>query len=79
MIPGQALAMSQLSLATMAVLAAVAIAGEEEGVGDLAAETAGNMDELDESNDCRFWQRETFASNVVAGVGFDDFGFPFDH
>jgi hypothetical protein len=63
----------------MAVLAAVAIAGEEECVGDLTAEAAGNVDELDESYDRRFGKRQAFASNAVAPIRFDDLGLTLDH
>jgi hypothetical protein len=79
MIPGQALAMPQLGLAPMAILTAVTIASEEECVGDLAAEAAGNVDELDESYNCRFGQRKAFTSNVVAPVCLDDLGFALYH
>jgi hypothetical protein len=42
---------SQLGLASVAVLAAVEIASEKEGVGDLAAKAAGNVNEFDEPYD----------------------------
>ena len=54
MIPSQALAVPQVCLGAMTILASVIIAGEEEGVGDLAAETAGNVDEANEAYDGRF-------------------------
>ena len=50
-IPRQALAVPQLELASMAVLAAVAVAGEEECVGDLATKAAGDVHELDQPDD----------------------------
>jgi hypothetical protein len=71
--------MPEVRLPTMAILAAVTIAGEEECVGDLAAETAGNVDELDESDDRWFRERQTFASNAVAPIRFDDLGFALDY
>jgi hypothetical protein len=66
-------------MASAAVLAPITIASKEECVGDLTAEAAGNVDELDESYDRRFRERQTFASNDVAGVRFDDLGFALDH
>jgi hypothetical protein len=63
----------------MAILAAVTISSEEECVGDLATEAAGNVYELDESYDRRFGQREAFTSNVVASVRLDDLGFALYH
>jgi hypothetical protein len=77
-IPGEALAVSQLGLAPVAVLAAVEIASEKEGVGDLAAEAAGNVNEFDEPYDRWFRQCQPFASDEVATVRFDDFGFALD-
>ena len=64
-VPGQALAVPQLAVPPVAVLAPVAIAGEEECVGDLAAEAAGNVHELDQADDRRFGQYESFASDDV--------------
>jgi hypothetical protein len=69
----------QVQLASVAILAAVAIASEEECVGDLTAEAAGDVDKLDESYDRRFWKRQTFASNAVAPIRFDDLGLALDH
>jgi hypothetical protein len=62
----------------MAVLAAITIAGEEEGVGDLAAEAARNVDELDEADNSRFGQGEAFTSDEISGIRLDDFCLPFD-
>src|SRR4051812_8191524 len=78
-IPSQALPVPQLQLASVAILAAVEVAGEQEGVGDLAAKAAGNVNEFDESYDCWFRQCQAFASDVIATVRFDDFGFALDH
>jgi len=78
MIPRETLPVPQLRLASMAVLAAVPVASEEECVGDLAAEAAGNVDELYQANDGRFGQREAFASDKVTGIGLHDFCFAFD-
>jgi hypothetical protein len=75
----ETLPVPEIGLATMAILAAVTIAGEEESVGDLTAEAAGNVDELDQSYYRRFGKRESFTSNDVAPVRFDDLGFAFDH
>ena len=74
-IPGQALPMPQIRLTTMTVLAAVTISSKEECVGDLTTEAAGDVDELDESNDCRFGKHQSFASDDVAVIRFDDLGF----
>jgi hypothetical protein len=63
----------------MAVLAAIAVSSKQECVGDLATEAAGNVDELDETNDCRFGKDESFASNDVAVIRLDDLGLPLDH
>ena len=78
-IPRQALAVPQLELAPMAVLAAVAVASEEECVGDLATEAAGDVDELDQPDDGWFRECQAFASDDVARVRFDDLGLALDH
>lgn len=78
MVPGQALTMPQFGLAPVAVLASVTIASKEECVGDLAAEAAGDVDELYESYDGRFGKGQTFASNEVGPVRFDDLGLALD-
>jgi hypothetical protein len=71
--------MPQVGLPPVTVLASVTIAGEEECVGDLTAETAGNVHELDESYDRRFGQRQSFASNDVAPIRLYDLGFALDN
>jgi hypothetical protein len=77
-ISGQAFAVSQVGLAPMTILTAIAISSKKECVGDLATEPARNMDELDEPYDCRFGEYQSFASDNVAAVRFDDLGFPLD-
>ena len=78
-IPRETLPVAQVGLAPMAILATVAIASEEECVGDLTSKAAGNVHELDQSYDRWFRERQTFASNEVAPIGFDDLGFTLDH
>src|SRR5262245_4846417 len=50
-ITGQALAGLELDLGAMAILAAVLVPRKEEGVGDLPAELAGNVNEFDQADD----------------------------
>jgi hypothetical protein len=45
----------------------------------LAAEAAGNVDELDEPDDGGFRQRKSFAADDINAVRLHDFGFPLDH
>jgi hypothetical protein len=78
-VPGQALAVTQIGLAPMAVLAAVTITGKEECVGDLTAKAAGNVDELDQSYNRGFGERQAFASNAVTPIRFDDLGLALDN
>src|SRR5688500_2088375 len=75
-VPGQAFARPELDLPAVTILAPVAVASEEEGVGDLAAETAGNVNELDEADDRGFGQSEAFTSYYVALFRLHDLGFP---
>jgi hypothetical protein len=79
MVPRQALAVAELDLAALAVLAAVVVASEEECVGDLAAEAAGHMDELDEAYDGGSGKRESFAADEVDAVRLHDLRFPLDY
>ena len=65
MVSREALAMAELDLAALTVLAAVVVAGEEECVGDLAAEAAGDVHELDEAYDGGSGERESFAADDV--------------
>ena len=52
-VPGEELPAAQLAAVPPAVLAGVVVPGEEEGVGDLAAEAVGNVDEAHEADDAR--------------------------
>jgi hypothetical protein len=70
--------MPEVRLAPMAILAAVTIASEEECIGDLTAEAAGDVNELDESYYRRFGKRQPFTSNDVAPIRFHDLGFALD-
>ena len=65
-------------MAPMAVLAAVAVAGEEECVGDLATEAAGDVHELHQPDDGRFRKGQPFAADEGIGVRFDDLGLALD-
>jgi hypothetical protein len=60
-VAGETLALPQLLLRATAELAAVVIAREQECVGDLAAEAAGDVDEANEANDCGTGNRESLA------------------
>lgn len=79
MVAREALAVTQLELASMAILTAVSVASEKEGVGDLAAEPAGNVHKPDQPNDGWFGEGEAFAPDDIYAVRFDDLSFPFDH
>jgi hypothetical protein len=78
-ISGQALPVPQIRLPAVTVLAPVAVASKEECVGDLTTEAAGNVDELDEPDDCRFGKYQSFASDDIAIVRFDDLGLALDN
>jgi hypothetical protein len=78
-VSGQALPVPQIRLSAVTVLAPVAIASKEECVGDLTTEAAGNMDELDEPDNCRFGKNQSFASDNVAVIRLDDLGFTLDN
>jgi hypothetical protein len=70
--------MPQLELTPVAVLAPVVVPREEEGVGNLTAETTGDVHELDKADDGGPGDDEAFTANEVVFLGFDDFRFAFD-
>ncbi len=74
MVAREALARTQLGLGPVAELAPVLIAGKEEGIGDVTAEAAGDVHELDEPDDGWPWNGQPFTSHVFRAVGLDDFG-----
>ena len=78
MVPCETLPVPQIGLPPMAVLAAVTIASEEECIGDLTAEAAGDVNEFDESYYRGFGKRQPFTSNEVGPVRFDDLGLALD-
>jgi hypothetical protein len=70
---------AQIGLAPMTILASVTIASEEECIRDLTAKAAGNVDELDQSDNRWFRERQAFTSNAVTPIRFDDLGFALDN
>jgi hypothetical protein len=77
-VPRQALTVPEIGLSPVAVLAPIAISSKEECIGDLAAEAAGYVDELDEPNNCRFGKGQSFTSNDVPIIRFDNLRLAFD-
>jgi hypothetical protein len=75
----ETLPMPEVHLTAVAILAAVRIASEEKCIGDLTAEAAGDVDELDESNYRGSGKRESFTSNDIGSVRLDDLGLPLDN
>ena len=79
MIAREALAQLELVLHAVAVLARVRVAGEQEGVGDLAAEAAGNVDEADQADDGRPGQLHSDTSDQFFPVGLDNLRLTLDN
>jgi hypothetical protein len=75
----EGLAKLQLGGVAAAVLTAVAIAREEEGVRHLPPEPPRNVDELREANDGRPRHRKSLGADDFVMIRFDDFGLPIDH
>src|SRR5437764_9977581 len=78
MVARERLARLQLHLRPSAVLTAVAVAGEEECVRDLAAETARDVDEPREPDDRRAREGESLGTDDTIGIRFDDLGLAVD-
>src|ERR1051326_3797996 len=74
-----ALARAELRLGPVAVLAPVVVPCEEEGVGDLAPELAGDVDELDEPDDRGFGKDHPRPSYLRPRVRLDDLRLSVDH
>src|SRR5512138_3504930 len=79
MVAGERFARLELELKTPAVLAAIAIAREEEGVGDLAAELARHVDESRKPDDEGTRQGQSLGADYPFGICLDDFSLPIDH
>ncbi|OLC45610.1 MAG: hypothetical protein AUH68_04180 [Gemmatimonadetes bacterium 13_1_40CM_4_69_5] len=79
MITRQALPGLQLDLVATAELALVLVAGEEEGVRDLAAEAPRHVDEADQADNRRPGDLQALASHHRALVGLNDHGLAVDH
>jgi hypothetical protein len=58
---------------------AVSVAGEEERVGDLATELAGDVHIADEPDDERTWHIPPCRSEYAGLVDLEDFGLSIDH
>jgi hypothetical protein len=78
-IAGQELTPTKLTPVPPAVLAGIAVSGEEEGVGDLASEPSGDVYEPNEPNDDRAGQFLPFGPEATAAVCLQDFGLPIQH
>src|SRR5207245_11086271 len=68
----------EVALGAAAKLAAVVVTGEEEGVGDLAAETAGDVHEFDETDNRWSRQLQPLAADRLP-LRLDDLRLAVDH
>src|SRR5262245_30756481 len=78
-IAGEALAGTQLRLGAMAILAAILVPREQERVGDLTAELAGDVNEFDEPDDRGLRQGDPRTSYGLTAVGLDDLRLSIDN
>ena len=79
MVACERLARAQLHGTAAAVLARIAVAGEEKSVRHLAAKAPRNVNEFCQANDDRTRVREAFGSHERDVVGLDDLGLPIDY
>jgi hypothetical protein len=68
----------QLDRRAATVLAAISVASEEKGVGDLAAETTGHVNEPRQSNDRRARHSQPFRANDASLIRFHNLGLAVD-
>lgn len=78
MVACQRLAWLELDLQAAAVLAAIPIAREQEGVGDLATEATRNVNEARQADYGWARQRQLLGANDAIGIRFYNFGFTID-
>lgn len=79
MVTGEALAATQLSGGTPTVLAPVAIARKQEGVGHLATKLAWHVNEPDQTDHRRPRDGEALAAEESSSLRFDDLSLAIDH
>ena len=77
-IASERFARPQLDRGAATVLAAISIASEEKGVGDLAAETTGHVNEPRQSNDRRARHSKPFRANDASLIRFHNLGLAVD-
>ena len=77
-IASERFARPQLDRGAATVLAAISIASEEKGVGDLAAETTGHVNEPRQSNDRRARHSQPFRANDASLIRFHNLGLAVD-
>lgn len=79
MIAGQAFPVAEPGNRSTTVLAGVPVAGEEERVGDLTTELAGNMHESDQPYDTGSGNGQVLASEEPTPIHLDDLGLAVDN
>src|SRR4029077_19870040 len=62
-----------------AVLTAIAIAREQEGVRHLTPEPPRHVSELREADDCGSWHRQALGADLLVLIRFDNFRLAIDH
>lgn len=79
MVPREGLAVAEVPTVPPAVLAGIVVAGEQEGVGDLPAQTSGDVDVPDQPN--HDWRRKLggFRPERTILVHFQGFRLAIDH
>ena len=77
-VAGQTFPVAKIRLRSMTVLAPVVVASKKENVGNLSPEASRHPYETDEADDGRPRQAQSFATDDVVALRFDDFGLPVD-
>jgi hypothetical protein len=78
-VAGERFARLELRHVAAAVLTAIVVAREQEGVRDMAAESARHMHEPRQANDGGARDCEPLRPDQPVGISFDDLGFAVDH
>ncbi|MEE8133558.1 MAG: hypothetical protein V3T56_00795 [Gemmatimonadales bacterium] len=79
MVPGQALTVTQLEVASTAELTPIPVASEEEGVGNLPAELPWHVHKPTETNDRGSGNRNVGTTKYAVTVRLDDLSLAIDN
>ena len=79
MVPGKELPALQLTPVPTTVLAGIVVPGEEKSIGDLTAESPGDLDEPNKAYDEGKWEFRVLGTKGPGMVGLQELSLPVEH